>query len=435
MSQNSAPVFELGPCSHPSPLLKDQLESLVLHRFVGDDLSLPLHLVDGLDAGPQHHFQLAGPRERVYFTPETCRAAIVTCGGLCPGLNNVIRSVFLELFYHYGVTTLLGLRYGYHGLNPAHGWPPLELSLQSVSDIHETGGTILGTSRGPEDPAVMVNYLRQLGVSILFTVGGDGTQRGALRVHEEARRQQYPLAVVGIPKTIDNDIQYVSRTFGFTTAVEEARATIDGAHTEARAVLNGVGLVKLMGRDSGFIAAAATVASGEVNYCFVPEVPFELEGENGLLAVLEKRLARKQHAMIVAAEGAGQDLIQRDEVKRDASGNVIHADIGAYLQRRIREHFAASGKPVNVRYIDPSYAIRSKKANTEDAILCDRLARYAVHAAMAGKSGLIVGLLHEKFIHVPIEMATTGRKQVDERGPLWGAVLASTGQPLSFLNG
>lgn len=434
MSQNSAPVFELGPCLHPSPLLKDQQESLVMHRFVGDDLSLPLHLVDGLDEGPQHHFQLAGPREMVYFAPGKCRAAIVTCGGLCPGLNNVIRSVYLELFYHYGVTSLLGIRYGYHGLNPANGWPPLELSLESVSDIHETGGTILGTSRGPEEPAVMVNYLRQLGVNVLFTVGGDGTQRGALAIHDEARRQQYPLAVVGIPKTIDNDIQYVSRTFGFTTAVEQARAIIDGAHTEARAVLNGVGLVKLMGRDSGFIAAAATVASGEVNYCFVPEVRFELEGGNGLLAVLEKRLARKQHAMIVAAEGAGQDLIPRDEVKRDASGNVIHADIGVYLQQRIREHFAARGKPVNVRYIDPSYAIRSKKANTEDAILCDRLARYAVHAAMAGKSGLIVGLLHEKFIHVPIAMATTGRKRIDERGPLWGAVLASTGQPLSFLN-
>lgn len=405
-----------------------------MHRFVSDELAIPLHLVEGLDEGPQRYFQLAGPRERIFFPPESCRAAVVTCGGLCPGLNNVIRSLFLELYYHYGVTTLLGIRYGYHGLNPANGWPPLTLDLAAISNIHETGGTILGTSRGPEDPAVMVNYLRQLGVNILFTVGGDGTQRGALAIHEEARRQNYVLAVVGIPKTIDNDIQYVSRTFGFTTAVEEARAIIDGAHTEARAVLNGVGLVKLMGRDSGFIAAAASVASGEVNYCFVPEVRFELDGPNGLLAVLEKRLARKQHAMIVVAEGAGQDLISREEIKRDASGNIVHADIGAYLQGRIRAHFAARGKPVNVRYIDPSYAIRSKMANTEDAILCDRLARYSVHAAMAGKSGLIVGLLHEKFIHVPAAMATSSRKKLDERGPLWGAVLASTGQPLSFIN-
>lgn len=433
---NSKPVAiqHLGAARHPSPLLQDRQESLVRRRFVRDDQALPLHLVEGLDEGPQIYFELAGPRDSIYFDPAGCRAAMVTCGGLCPGLNNVIRSLFLELHYHYDVTDVFGIRYGYHGLNPANGWPPIRLDLETVSDIHESGGSILGTSRGPEDPAVMVNFLRQLGVQILFTIGGDGTQRGAFAIHEEARRQGYPLAVVGVPKTIDNDIQYVSRTFGFTTAVEEARAVIDGAHTEARAVLNGVGLVKLMGRDSGFIAAAATVASGEVNYCFIPEVRFELDGPAGLLAVLEKRLARKQHAMIVVAEGAGQELIARDQMRTDASGNVIHADIGVFLQQRIRAHFAGRAKPVNVRYIDPSYIIRSKKANTEDAILCDRLARYAVHAAMAGKSGLIVGLLHEKFIHVPTPLATSGRKKLDERGPLWGAVLASTGQPLSFLN-
>lgn len=431
---NSLAIPQLGAPRHPSPLLKDQQESLVMHRFVDDALTLPLHIVEGLDQGSQMQFQLAGPRERIFFDPALCRAAVVTCGGLCPGLNNVIRSLFLELHYHYGVPQVLGIRYGYHGLNPANGWPPMPLDLATVSDIHETGGSILGTSRGPEDPAVMVNYLRQLGVQILFTLGGDGTQRGAFAIHEEALRQQYPLSVIGVPKTIDNDVQYVSRTFGFTTAVEEARAVIDGAHTEARAVLNGVGLVKLMGRDSGFIAAAATVASGEVNYCFIPEVRFELDGPAGLLAVLEKRLARKQHAMIVVAEGAGQDLIPRDEIRRDASGNVLHSDIGVFLQQRIRAHFAAQGKPVNVRYIDPSYIIRSKKANTEDAILCDRLARYAVHAGMAGRSGIIVGLLHEKFIHVPTPLATHGRKKLDDRGPLWGAVLASTGQPLSFLN-
>lgn len=428
------PVHQLGPRTIPSPLVKDQQLALVEHRFIDDALALPVNLVPGLDRGEQTYFELAGPRETIFHNPATTKAAIVTCGGLCPGLNNVIRSVFLELYYHYGVHDVLGIRYGYHGMNPANGWPPLRLELGTISDIHETGGSILGTSRGPESPEVMVNFLRGQGVNILFTVGGDGTQRGAYAVHEEAVRQGYPLSVVGIPKTIDNDIQYVSRTFGFTTAVEEARWVIDSAHTEARAVMNGVGLVKLMGRDSGFIAAAAAVASGEVNYCFIPEVRFALDGPQGLMRVLEERLARKQHAMIVVAEGAGQDLIPRDEVKIDASGNRIHADIGTFLQGRIRSHFAALGTPVNVRYIDPSYLIRSKKANTEDAILCDRLARYAVHAAMAGKIGLIVGLLHEKFIHVPTPMATNGRKKLDDRGPMWASVLASTGQPLSFLN-
>lgn len=428
-----ASVCQLGVRSHPTPLISDHQESLIERRFVSDSSTLPLHILNGADEKDQMLFEVAGPRDRTFFDPATTHAAIVTCGGLCPGLNNVIRSIYLELFFHYGVSRISGIRYGYHGLNPANHTPPMELDRQIVSDIHETGGSILGTSRGPEPPDLMVNYLREIGVNILFAIGGDGTQRGALAIHEEAIRQGYPLAVVGIPKTIDNDIHFVSRTFGFTTAVEEARAVIDSAHTEARAVLNGVGVVKLMGRDSGFIAAAATLASGEVNYCFVPEIRFELDGPNGLLNVLEQRLDRRRHAVIVVAEGAGQDLIPRTEVKLDASGNVVHADIGVFLRDRIRQHFSAAGKPINVRYIDPSYIIRSKPANTEDAILCDRLARHAVHAAMAGKSGLIIGSMHEYFIHVPTTMATQTRKKVQETGTLWGAVLSSTGQPLSFI--
>jgi 6-phosphofructokinase 1 len=429
-----ARVHQLGVRTFATPLLRDTQESLVEHRFVSDDVALPLHIVEGESFAGQKYFEMAGPREQVYFDPSRTRAAIVTCGGLCPGLNNVIRSIYLELHYHYGTSDVLGIRYGYHGLNPENPTPPVQLDLGMISDIHESGGSILGTSRGPESPEVMVNFLRDQNVSILFAIGGDGTQRGAWAIHEEAIRQRYELAVVGIPKTIDNDIHFVSRTFGFITAVEEARGVIDSAHTEARAVLNGVGLVKLMGRDSGFIAASATVASGEVNYCFIPEIAFHVDGPNGLLPALQQRLERKQHCVIVLAEGAGQDLIPRKDVKLDASGNVIHADIGLFLRDRIRAHFDAIGRPVNVRYIDPSYIIRSKKANTEDSILCDRLARNAVHAAMAGKSGLIIGFMHEKFVHVPAPLATRSRKRVQEHGMLWGAVLASTGQPLSFLN-
>jgi 6-phosphofructokinase 1 len=309
----------------------------------------------------------------------------------------------------------------------------MELDVDDVSDIHEIGGTIIGTSRGPEDPAVMLEYLRNLGVQMLFTIGGDGTQRGALKLHAEARKQGYPLAVVGVPKTVDNDIQYVSRTFGYGTAVDRARGIIDIAHTEARAVLNGVGLVRLMGRDSGFIAAGATLASGEVNYCLIPEQEFALEGERGLLAVLEKRLARKRHAVIVVAEGAGQNILAKDSLDVDASGNVKFADIGVHLKDRITAHFKAQGQTINVRYIDPSYAIRGLAANTEDAVLCDMLARNAAHAAMAGRSGLIIGYVHNRMVHVPMEMATNGRKKVELEGALWKGVLAVTGQPASWL--
>jgi 6-phosphofructokinase 1 len=429
-------IYQLGLSQFTCPFADDLHAILELARFKSDADCVPLHLThyEGEPPAGQVYFQVAGPRREIFFDPSTTRAGIVTCGGLCPGLNNVIRSIYLELHHHYQVPSVLGFQYGYHGLNPASGYPPIELEKEVVSDIHESGGSILGTSRGPQDSRVMVDYLRSLGVSILFTIGGDGTQRGALAIHEEAIRQGHPLAVVGVPKTIDNDIQYVSRTFGFTTAVDDARDVIDRAHNEARAVINGVGLVKLMGRDSGFIAAAAALASGEVNYVFIPEIPFEMDGPKGLLAVLEERLARKRHAVIVVAEGAGQDLMQTAERVKDASGNTVHADIGIFLRDRIRARFAALNTPVNVRYIDPSYIIRGQRANTEDAILCDRLARSAVHAAMAGKSGLIIGFLHDRFIHVPIEMATLGRKKIEPSGSLWNAVLASTGQPLSFVN-
>lgn len=434
MTPRIVAVDRLGDPVHVSPLKLHEADPEHPNVFVKDSQFIPLQITFDLEQQREGNllFEKAGPRESIFFDATQTRAAIVTCGGLCPGLNNVIRSLVLSLRCHYGVQRVLGIRYGYHGLNPAHGYPPMELDVDDVSDIHEIGGTIIGTSRGPEDPAVMLEYLRNLGVQMLFTIGGDGTQRGALKLHAEARKQGYPLAVVGVPKTVDNDIQYVSRTFGYGTAVDRARGIIDIAHTEARAVLNGVGLVRLMGRDSGFIAAGATLASGEVNYCLIPEQEFALEGERGLLAVLEKRLARKRHAVIVVAEGAGQNILAKDSHDVDASGNVKFADIGVHLKDRITAHFKAQGQTINVRYIDPSYAIRGLAANTEDAVLCDMLARNAAHAAMAGRSGLIVGYVHNRMVHVPMEMATNGRKKVELEGALWKGVLAVTGQPASW---
>lgn len=434
MTPEIVAVARLGETSYVSPLMAHEADTEHPNVFVKDSEFIPLHITTDLERERAGNmlFEKAGPRAQVYFDAAATRAAVVTCGGLCPGLNNVIRSLVLSLRCHYGVSQVLGIRYGYHGLNPAHGFPPVELQVDDVSDIHETGGTIIGTSRGPEDPAVMLETLRSLGIHMLFPIGGDGTQRGAWKLHAEARRQGYPLAVVGVPKTVDNDIQYVTRTFGYGTAVDRARSIIDVAHTEARAVLNGVGLVRLMGRDSGFIAAGAALASGEVNYCLIPEQEFALEGECGLLAVLERRLARKRHAVIVVAEGAGQELMARAGEERDASGNVKFADIGVFLKDRITAHFQGRGETINVRYIDPSYAIRGLAANTEDAVLCDLLARNAAHAAMAGRSGVIVGYIHNRMVHVPMEMATNGRKKVELGGSLWKGVLAVTGQPASW---
>jgi 6-phosphofructokinase 1 len=434
MDPKFAVIERLGEARYTSPVRIRDRDPENPNPFVRDSEYVPLHITHDLESRRDGNvlFEKAGPRERLFFNPSKTRAAVVTCGGLCPGLNNVIRSLVMCLYHHYGVECVVGIRYGYHGLNPQHGFAPVELEPEMVSDIHEVGGTIIGTSRGPEDPKIVVQTLMDAGVQILFPIGGDGTQRGARLIYEEALRQGYPLAVVGVPKTIDNDIQYVSRTFGYATSVDAARSVIDVAHTEARAVLNGIGLVKLMGRDSGFIAAGATLASGEVNYCLIPEQRVELEGCNGLFAKLQKRLETKRHAVIVVAEGAGQELILRDGDVRDASGNVQHADIGLFLKAEIAGYFTRLGVPVNVRYIDPSYSIRGLAANTEDAMLCDMLARNAAHAAMTGRTGLIIGLIHNRMVHVPVSMAIDGRKRVQLNSELWKAVLACTGQPVAW---
>jgi 6-phosphofructokinase 1 len=378
-------------------------------------------------------FELAGPRDRLFFDPAKTRAAIVTCGGLCPGLNNVIRSLFLELHFGYGVAEVLGFRGGYQGLDPVRGGEPLVITPALVHDIHQKGGTILGSSRGPVDVGIAVENLIRRGVNILFTVGGDGTQRGANEFYQVAKQRGYALSVVGIPKTIDNDIGFVARTFGYLTAVEEACRVLDSAHTEACSARNGIGLVKLMGRHAGFITAGATVASQDVNFALIPEVPFALEGENGFLAGLKKRILQSSHAVIAVAEGAGQELlVENGEGGRDASGNRKLKDIGLWLRARIEEYFKTEGVPVVMRYFDPSYQIRSRAANCEDSILSDLFARNAVHAAMAGKTGMVIGFQHGRFIHVPIELLARHSKRLDPGGVWWQSVLAATGQPARF---
>lgn len=414
----------LGEARFPSPL----------HPTVSEDLRVPAEIVRDLRTPPSNEllFELAGPRERLFFDPPQTRAGIVTCGGLCPGLNNVIRSLFLELHHAYGVREVLGFRDGYQGLDPACGREPMVLTPGCVDDIHREGGTILGTSRGPVDVGRAVENLVGRGVNLLFTIGGDGTQRGGNALFQEARRRGHPLAVVGIPKTIDNDVAFVARTFGYLTAVEEAAKVLAGAHTEAHSVQNGVSLVKLMGRHAGFIACGATMASQDVNFCLIPEVPFALDGERGFLAALKQRLLKRSHAVIVVAEGAGQDLLTAAESERDASGNVKLGDIGPWLRSRIEAYFKAEAIPMTLRYFDPSYLIRSVPADAEDSIMCDLFARHAAHAAMAGKTGLVIGYLHGQFIHVPIELLASRKKQVDADGPVWHAVLAATGQPKRF---
>jgi 6-phosphofructokinase 1 len=408
-------------------MLGDACFASTATHAVSDDVRIPERIEIGTKPGLQ--FELAGPRAKIFFDPKKTRAAIVTCGGLCPGLNNVIRSLFLELNYGYGVAEVLGFRGGYSGLDPKCGVDPVRITPAFVDTIHRHGGTVLGTSRGPVDFGRAVDNLIARGVNILFTVGGDGTQRGAHDLYQEARKRGHELAVVGVPKTIDNNVGFVSRTFGFFSAVEEAKRVLNCAHTEARSVPGGIGLVKLMGRHAGFLTGGAVVASQDVNFAVIPEVPFELES---FLAALKERMAKKPHAVIAVAEGAGQHLLDADASKVDASGNVKLKDIGPFLSERIKSYFKNEGIPVVIRYFDPSYQIRSRPANSEDALLCDLFARHAVHAAMAGKTGVVIGFLHERFIHVPIELLATHTKRLDPASGWWRSVLAATGQTAEF---
>jgi len=370
--------------------------------------------------------EAAGPRETIFHDPAWTRAGVVTCGGLCPGLNNVIKGLVQVLWFDYGVRNIFGIPYGYRGLNPNYGYSPITLNPDVVDSIQDDGGTILGSSRGMQDPSVMVDTLMRLNINVLFCIGGDGTLRGAHAIAEEVKKRRQPISIIGIPKTIDNDLNLIDRTFGFETAVLSATDVITSAHNEANGAYNGLGLVKLMGRDSGFIAAYAALATTVVNFCLVPEVPFTLEG---LFKALESRYGSgKTHAVIAVAEGAGQELFKDQEERRDASGNILKNDIGDFLTLKIKEHFNKVGKEINIKYFDPSYMVRSIPAKGTDAIFCFQLAESAVHAGMAGKTDMVVGSMNEQFSHVPIEYAVNERKKIDPNGTLWHAVLGATRQ-------
>ena len=408
-------------------------------RFIEDNervsFAVKLHELEPLfSSGKQiPAFERAGPRAMIYHDPRKTRAAVVTCGGLCPGLNDVIKNIVNVLWIGYGVRTILGLRYGYRGLSLKSEFPPIELNPDNVDTIHESGGTILGSSRGNQDVAEMVDFLEKKKLNLLFTIGGDGTLRGAAAIVQEIKKRKLKISVIGVPKTIDNDLSFMEKTFGFETAVYASADIITSAHNEAKGAYHGIGLVKLMGRDSGFIASHASIANSVVNFCIIPEEPLVLEGKNGLLRAIEKRFEQgKDHTVIVAAEGAGQNLFDTKTVRYDKSRNVIKNDIGLLLKHEIQKYFAKRQKEVNIKYFDPSYYIRSVPAQGTDAIFCHLLAEHAVHAAMAGRTNMVTGYWSHTYTHVPIPLATMARRQVNLNGDLWNAVLGLTQQKRYF---
>ncbi|PKN33335.1 MAG: diphosphate--fructose-6-phosphate 1-phosphotransferase [Deltaproteobacteria bacterium HGW-Deltaproteobacteria-19] len=426
-------IENLGERTIPSPV--------VVNYYTPDDRRIlfnidPVHFADrkAPDGSPLS-VEVAGPREKIFFDPSKTKAAIVTCGGLCPGINDVIRAIVMELYHRYGVRNIQGIRYGFQGLVPKYGHALMELTPDTVKDIHGLGGSCLSSSRGRQEIGEMVDALRRMNVDIFFCIGGDGTMRATENITREIMRRNLSIGVIGIPKTIDNDLNLIQKTFGYDTAISEAVRVIQCAHVEAKGAPHGIGLVKLMGRLSGHIAVGAALAQSETNFVLIPEVPFDLDGEKGFLKALEQRLRERQHCVILVAEGAGQDLMPHNgkEHETDASGNIRLLDIGLFLKDRIERHFQTVGLEINLKYIDPSYTLRSVPASASDSIYCSALGQYAVHAGMAGKTGMLVGLMKDEHVHLPLKAVTSG-KQVDPMGNLWMRVLESTGQPPSMKN-
>ena len=432
-------VETLGECRITSPIAFSNVLGDTIANYVRDDDRILYRTrvasdVEKIEFDRSELLESAGPREKIYFSPGHVHAGIVTCGGLCPGLNDVIRAIVRCLWHRYKVHRISGIKFGYQGLLPENNIPTMDLNPDVVDDIHKVGGTCLGSSRGGGDRVSdIVDSVQRLNLNMLFTIGGDGTQKGALAIAEEIERRQLKVAVIGIPKTIDNDLSFIQKSFGFETAVAQATHAVSAAHAEADSAINGIGLVKLMGRASGFIAAYTALASHEANFVLIPEVPFEMDGDNGLLIHLKRRLEKRSHAVIVVAEGAGQDLL---EVAGgvDASGNKKLGDIGAFLQERIKGFFKEAGMQISLKYIDPSYIIRSSVAAPTDSVYCSRLGNNAVHAAMAGKTKVLISLVNNTFVHLPIGVAVSERNYVDPESPLWRDVTEAVQQPNRMTN-
>jgi 6-phosphofructokinase 1 len=431
-------IEELGKRSIKSPIVMSTTEGDMIANYVTDDqyvrFGADVKTGEQQTIGKSEVLESAGPREMIYFAPAHVHAGIVSCGGLCPGINDVIRAIVRCLYYRYGVKRISGIQYGYKGFLPECKYEIRKLDPNLVDDIHKLGGTFLGSARGGgKEVSKIVDAMEQLNLNMLFTIGGDGTQRGTLDIAEEVDKRRLKIAIVGIPKTVDNDFALLQRSFGFDTAVSKAVEVVASAHMEAHSAINGIGLVKVMGRESGFIAAHTALASHEVNFVLIPEVPFNLEGYNGFLPHLERRILSRGHAVIIVAEGAMQEQLLTEK-KTDAGGNIKMADVGIYLRDRITKYFAEKKIEINLKYIDPSYIIRSAPANPSDSIYCERLGNAAVHAAMAGKTKLIIGLVNDKFVHLPIKTVIAHRNHVEPEGDLWRDTLDATHQPPLMVN-
>ncbi|KAJ8772384.1 hypothetical protein K2173_027561 [Erythroxylum novogranatense] len=348
----------------PNPLKNSQAYAVVKYEtFVRPEVAVAQNIV------PEVHFRRAGPREKVGLFQ--ARGSACLCShlwGLCPGINTVIQEIVCGLNYMYGVDDILGIEF--------YSRNTLNLTPKVVNDIHKRGGTFIRTSRGGHDTHKIVDNIQDRGINQVYIIGGDGTQKGAARIHEEVERRCLQVAVAGIPKTIDNDIAV------------------------------------------SFAIVLISILSGGFRWAF---------------EYIEERIKENGHMVIVIAEGAGQEYVSQsmgavDERDRDASGNRLLLDVGLWLSEKIKDHFTNIHKTINMKYIDPTYMIRAIPSNASDNIYCTLLAHSAVHGAMAGYTGFTVGQVNSRHAYIPIARVTeTNTVKLTDR--TWARVLASTNQP------
>ena len=420
----------ISPC-YGDPLNRDVMSG----GFIQKEHFTKLGRVVTADDGAK--YIKAGPRYHVALDNEKVKACIVTCGGLCPGLNVVIRELVMSLRYNYGVQDIFGIKWGYSGFYDDESW--VRLTPDDVKEIHTQGGTVLGTSRGGFDGQRIAAEMLKRGINMGFFIGGDGTHRGIKELTKIFRQKKEKVILVGIPKTIDNDIPIIDRSFGLDSAVTESVHVIRAANVEANCNPNGIGLVKLFGRSSGFVAMYATLAARDVNICLIPEVPFNLYGENGLLDYIFKRLEIKHHVVIVVGEGAGfavKDYDVKVSGKTDKSGNPVLPDIGVLLKEEIKKKAKELGIEINLKYIDPTYIVRAGPANSFDCNYCAKLAQNAVHCAFAGYTNFSIGIVNNHTCMIPIDKISQEGvvRKIKTSDSDYLMMLASTGQPSFFPN-
>ena len=266
--------------------------------------------------------------------------AIATCGGLCPGTNDVIRAIVLELHHLYKVRHIYGVRYGFQGFIPKYGHDLVDLTPEVVANIHTFGGTVLSSSRGPQDIGEIVDALdRMQHPASSSSSAATAPCRAANRICEEIARRELRIGVIVIPKTIDNDIALVSRSFGFDTAVEMATEAIHAAHTEALGAPNGIGLVKLMGRYLRVHRRQRHPGLAGSQLCPDPRGRFRSgrrlrsAGQSGRPP---EGAAPRRHR---GGRGRRGTILPEENRQRDPSGNLKPGDIGHFLQDEIKDYF------------------------------------------------------------------------------------------------